>query len=618
MHISRPYRGIHFIFVFILLWGAAVWAAQPAPGIYKVGDTTVTCLAQDAQLTTCPVPAQSLASAHKLFEEGVRLEHQGRYDVALRRFEAAAQQVPESVEFSTAREIVRQRLVFDHIEKGNAQIAGGHAIEAEAEYQTALSIDPDNTFARERLEEAMPVPATAPRQPVEIVEDSGLLEIKPKAGVQDFHLRGDSRDVLTKVAGAFGVTVIFEDNVRSRPVRFDIEQVDFYTAMQTVSDLTRTFWTPMDAQQVYIAPENPENHRLYDRMVYRTFYMPGTPLAEMTDVVTTLKTIFDLRFVNLQVQSATISVRAPQRSMDSVTQLIESLSYGRPQVVLDVQVIEISRAYTRNLGLDGSPQFNLFNIPAGALAGLLGANSQDLINQLIAGGGINQAGNTTLAALLAQLQSQQSSLFSQPLATFGGGKTLFGVALPATSFNFAVSDSDVRSLQRSTLRAASGDTATMKIGSRYPILNSSFAPIFNSASISRLIGNNSFRAPFPSFNFEDLGLLVKAKPSIHEGGDVTMELEMELKALGTQSFNGVPVISNRQYKGTIRVQDGEPAVLVGMVTSSEQKSYHGVPGVGQLPLLRELTSGSSHEHEEDCVVGNRDVDARQRGRGAEG
>ena len=70
--------------------------------------------------------------------------------------------------------------------------------------------------------------------------------------------------------------------------------------------------------------------------------------------------------------------------------------------------------------------FNLYNIPAVALAGLGGQSIQSLINQLISSGGINQAGSTALSGLLAQLRGQQNSIFSQPLATFGGGLTFLG------------------------------------------------------------------------------------------------------------------------------------------------------------------------------------------------
>jgi len=247
---------------------------------------------------------------------------------------------------------------------------------------------------------------------------------------------------------------------------------------------------------------------------------------------------------------------------------------------------------TRNMGVHIPNQFNLFNIPAGALAALGGQNIQDLINQLIASGGINQANNQAISALLAQLQGQQSSIFSQPLATFGGGKTLTGVSFDTLSAQLSLNQSWIQTLDHATLRASQGTDATFRMGSRFPILNASFAPVFNNAAISRVIQNNSFQAAFPSFNYEDLGLTIKAKPAI-SANDVGLQMEINLRSLSGASINGVPVIGNREYKGTITLADGEPAVIAGQVSHSETMALSGIPGMGQVPGLNKVTTTNS-------------------------
>src|SRR6266852_9215670 len=119
--------------------------------------------------------------------------------------------------------------------------------------------------------------------------------------------------------------------------------------------------------------------------------------------------------------------------------------------------------------------FQLFNIPAGALAALAGQNIQDLINQLISSGGINQASSQALSGLLGQLSGQQSSIFSNPLATFGGGLTLSGLSLGTASAQLSLNESTVKMLEHATLRVSQGNDAKLLVGSRYPILNASFA-----------------------------------------------------------------------------------------------------------------------------------------------
>jgi type II secretory pathway component GspD/PulD (secretin) len=270
--------------------------------------------------------------------------------------------------------------------------------------------------------------------------------------------------------------------------------------------------------------------------------------------------------------------------------------------MLDVYVYQVSYNLTRNLGLHIPYQFNLFNIPAGALAALGGQNIQDLINQLISGGGINQANSQSVSALLAQLQSQQNSIFSQPLATFGGGKTLTGVSLDQLSAEFSLNQGWVKTLDHASLRAGQATDATFRLGSRFPVLNATFAPIFNTAAISSVLQNNSFQAAFPSVNYEDLGLTIKAKPAISPANEVGLQLEINLRALTGESVNGVPVIGNREYKGSISLLDGEPAVVAGQVTRSETLSMSGIPGLGQVPGLNKITTSNTKQHQEDELL----------------
>jgi Flp pilus assembly secretin CpaC len=270
--------------------------------------------------------------------------------------------------------------------------------------------------------------------------------------------------------------------------------------------------------------------------------------------------------------------------------------------MFDLKVFEVSHTYMRTIGLHVPDNFNLFNIPAAALLALGGQNIQSLINQLIASGGINQAGNQTLSALLAQLQGQQNSIFSQPLATFGGGLTLMGLSLDQLSATLSMNESSIRQLDHVQLLASQDKDATFKLGERYPILNASFAPIYNNSAIASVIGNSSYTAPFPSVNYEDIGLTLKAKPSIHDNSDVAVELEIEIRTLGSSITNGIPDILNREYKGGILLKPGEQAVVVGMVTQSDSRTISGLPLFSTIPGFGLFTSQHSKQEENDELL----------------
>jgi type II secretory pathway component GspD/PulD (secretin) len=330
--------------------------------------------------------------------------------------------------------------------------------------------------------------------------------------------------------------------------------------------------------------------------------VPGasTP-QEATELVTSLRNICDFQKIS-PGQSGTVEVRAPQATLRACTTLLQQLTGERPQVSLEIEVYQISHDLTRNIGVHIPDTFNLYNIPVAALAALGGQSIQSLVNQLISSGGINAAGSSGLSGLLAQLQSQPNSIFSQPLATFGNGLTFSGLSLDQLAAALSLNESWSRALSRVTLRAGQGKEATFHVGERYPILNASYAPIYNSPQISQVLGNQSYVPPFPSVSYEDLGLNLKATTVINGNSEVSLKLELQVRSLTGDSSNGVPVIANREYQGSIRLQDGEPAVVAGEITSSDTRSMSGIPGLGAIPGLNQAMVSNSLTTENDELL----------------
>lgn len=535
----------------------------------------------------------------------MKLQKEKQLDSALEEFERAANLVPQDLQYATLRELVRQQLVSEHLDRGNAALANGQQIEALGEFRNALHFDPSNDFARQRVNDAMERTGDGARSAPRIVEQSEEIRVVPNDNLQSFHFRGDSRQLLTQVAGAYGIAVTVDDSVVSRRIRFDVDDVGFYLAMQLAGAVTKTFWSPLQAKEILIAADSTENHRLYDRMGLRTFYLPGVGTQqELQDIVNVLRTVFEIKYVTSSAQQGTITVRAPQNVLNPATTFLEGLGSSDPEVMLDVRIYEVSHTLMHSFGIQAPNQFNLFNIPIGALGLTLagGQSIQDLINQLIAGGGINQANSTGVAALLAQLTGANSSIFSQPLATFGGGITLFGVSLGTLGAQLSRNESQLQSLEHLTIRAQQGKDATVNLGTRYPIINASFAPIFNTPAISQAIANNSFIAPVPSFTYEDLGVNMKVKPAVHGDTDVSLTIEIKVRSLTGASTNGVPVIGNREYSGSINVKNDQSAVVAGTISRTEQRSLSGIPGIGQVPALNRATATNTSEKDENEML----------------
>src|SRR5580658_26885 len=588
-------------------------AAMPALPAFAANDATI-----DTPIISCgngiPVGVdwapteKDEKEARNSYAHGLKLEGQDRLEEALAQFDNASRLEPQDLAFLSAQEHTRSQLVYQHTERGEALLADAQRNPAVAEFRAALKLDPDNAYVEERLTEALYDPAASRLGGVSamLADQSSEIELQPKAEHATFHYRGDVRGLFNELASDYGISVQFDDSVPAKTVRFYVDDVDFYTALHLANRVSKTMWTPLDAHEVLIAVDNAENHKQFDRMSLATFSVPGasTP-QEITELVTALKNVCEFQKIS-SGQGGTLEVRAPQSTLKACTKLMGQLTSARPQVALDVEVYQISHNFTREIGLHVPNTFNVYNIPvaavAAAIAALGGQNIQSLANQLISSGGINSAGSSALSGLLAQLQSQTSGIFSQPLATFGNGLSFSGVSLDHLTTVLSLNESWARSLSHVTMRASDGNEATFHLGERYPILNASYAPIYNSSAISAVLGNQSYVPPFPSVSYEDLGLMLKAKPVINGDGAVSMSIELQVRSLTGQSANGVPVIANEEYKGSIRLRDGEPAVVAGEITTNDQLSMAGIPGIAAIPGLNQAVSDNTKTKEEDELL----------------
>ena len=567
---------------------AATLIVSPALADVLAPTPPLTCHSGVPGGVNCIVSKKDIKDAEQAFKRGVKLHNHQQFEKALAQFDEAVQLVPQNRDYLSAREMLKARMVFDHIQRGNALLSHDARIQATGEFRAALDLDPENRFALSRLQEsagssAVPPVFTAVDTPW---IDSQEIRLEPTEDLATFHFSGDVRSLFTQLGAAYKINVQFDDSAPNRQVRFQVDNVDFFTALRLACRVSKTMWAALDAHQMLIASDTVENHKQYDRMSLQTFTLPDhSSPQEITEVVNTIRQLFDLKNVSAGQTADTLEVRGPQRAVEACARLLQHLNNPKPQVMVDVRVFQISHMLTRNIGVHIPNTFNMYNIPAAALVGLGGQNLQNLINQLIASGGINQAGSSSLAGLLSQLTGQQNSIFSQPLATFGGGLTFMGLSLDQFAAQLSVNESWVRSLDDISMRAGQGTDASFHLGERFPILNASYAPIYNSPQISQVLGNQSYVPPFPSVSYEDLGLSLKAKPTVHGDGTITLQLELQVRSLTGQADNEVPVISNREYKGVVTLKDGEPTFLAGEVSDSDVKSMSGLPGFGLIPLL---------------------------------
>lgn len=386
------------------------------------------------------------------------------------------------------------------------------------------------------------------------------LQPPPKLAVtgarHDFHLRGEEKNIFDTVTKAYGVGLVFDPLFQPQPdVQFDIQGADFKMAMTALTAATNTFIFPISTRAIFVASDTLQKREEYEPQVSASIPLPNTTdPKEVTEAANAVRIIFDLRHVSFDAGSRSVIIRDRLSRARSAQALLESLIRPRAQVALEVQILTLDDQSTLHYGLSLPTSFPLVNLG--------GLNSRQIITSI----------------------PQNFVNF----LTFGGGATLFGIGLADAQAFAMASKSWTRNIYDTTVVVSSGETADIHIGDKYPIATSLYTGASQLAS--------PLYAPAPEIQQVDLGVVLKLKPQLHANGDVSLDVQAQYQALGTLTFNTVPEILDREFKGSVRLHVGQWAVLAGLDTQSSTESHTGLPGLSEIPGLREVLSDVNRSH----------------------
>ena len=141
----------------------------------------------------------------------------------------------------SAWELTKSQLAFQHTDRGDALLTKGQKDQAALEFKDALKLDPDDTYTKQRLADALPDPANSSLSGLSLkLAESTEIRVEPKSELATFHYEGDVRGLFTELTTAYGVTAEFDDSVTARRVRFYVDDVDFFTALNLACKVSKT------------------------------------------------------------------------------------------------------------------------------------------------------------------------------------------------------------------------------------------------------------------------------------------------------------------------------------------------------------------------------------------
>jgi general secretion pathway protein D len=547
---------------------------------------------------TAAAPAASKKDqkmAAEEFKRAMDLRKDGKIEEALLAATDATQLVPANQEYLLLREMIRQQIVSGYLNEGNRLASTGKNDAAAEQFKEALSRDPENTYAQQRLHD---VSGTAENPDkarlMQLLAGVNNVDLQPAAGKRSIHAGPDMRSVYTQIGNAFGVFFNFDQSVTNRQIRIDLDNVDFYTVTSFLGRITKTFWAPVSAREAIVANDTQDMRAAYERMAVRTFYVGNVVNpTELNDLVNMMRTIFEMKFVTVEPGHNTITVRAPRTQVEMVASFLESVMDVKPEMVLVVNEFEFDADKARAYGMDLPTDFTVFNIPS-EIRRVLGNDAAAVIAQLQQNGTIDPSKISP-----SELANLQGSPLLQPFIFFGKGLFgLTGVVVPRISAHLSETTSSTANLEHLNLRAEDGEAATFRVGDRFPIVTSNFTATSLNARGQISTGST------PQFQYVDLGLTLKTTPHYHSDGAIRLDFDLQVQGLGALTFNDVPELTLRSFQGNITVREGEPSVIAGMITDQEQKATSGYPGIGQIPGVNWVTNKNTSDraHNEIIVV----------------
>jgi general secretion pathway protein D len=571
-----------------------------------------------ASLGASSAHAQSAGAWDK---RGQKAEAREDFDAAFEAFRQAHLKKPADLRYKTAYERVRFQAANMHVDRGRVLRQSGDADGAINEFARALQIDPGSQVAAQELQvtekpqaSAVPPPGTveggvgeppvggaavggaspgrvlvpglgeqSPHQREvqrEIESMDGPVALQP---VSDdpitLNMEQDTKVVYQAICKAAGLNVIFDPEYVAKRIPVNLNSVSLPDALHIVEVLSGTFWKPVTSNTIFVAQNSRAKRTDLDDLAVQTFYLTNVSQQnDANEIMVAIRNLMDpgLKIYLVASQNALV-IRATPDELVLAEKLINDLDRTRPEVVVDVAELEVSRQLERDIGITLPTSFGL--TPQYSNANITTSST----------------GTTTTTTTGTSSTTSTSGITLNTLGNLNA--TNFAVSISGGTVNALLSDSDTRILQNPRIRATDGQHASLKIGSKIPVATGSYSA--GTAITTASLGVQT------QFTYLDVGVNIDMTPTVHYDREISLKLKVEVSAQnGSVTISGVtePIISQRVADQIIQLKDGEPALMAGLVQVQDTKNVSGTPGLGELPILKYFFASTDKTQQTDDIV----------------
>ncbi len=524
-------------------------------------------------VTLAAVMAAGCATG-RAFARGEAAGRAGDWEAAVGFYRQALDDDPDRPDYKIALERARVAAAAMFTERGRQFEEAGQLEEALRAYQKAMEFEPSNRqlgakaatidrTLRDRIEAATPPPdierlrQQAARRTVEPI----LSPTNPEPLIVNF-VNTSLRDILTFIGNYTGINVTFDRDLQDRSVTVRMEGVSLEQALQQIMLSNGLFYRVLNERTIIVAADQTQKRQQYEEQVIRTFFISHADASELNQLLTALIRVAGMAIqpqISFNKTTNTITIRATAPVMQIAEKIIEANDKPRAEVMVDVQILEVSRERTKAYGLD------------------LGSYS------------------AALAFSPESAPSDTAKPFNLNTISRGISTADFYLSVPSAVVRFLESDSQTKVLAKPNLRGSEGQKLELNLGEDVPVPSTTFTP---------LAGGGSNVNPLTSYGYRTIGIIVSMTPRVTYDGDIILEITVENSARGQDSNiagQNLPSFFSRKVSTKLRLRDGESNLLAGLLREDERKSLTGFPGILRLPIVKQLFSNN------DSVIKQTDI-----------
>lgn len=544
-------------------------------------------------------------AAEREFREGKALLGEGKIELGLAKLEDASKHDPESHEYRSSFFRSRDLALTQLLAQADGLRGKGQLEEAEAIYQRILGIDANHA----RAKAGMAAIAMDRRHKVITAEAEALLKKNDLEAAQnklrpvlqenpnyrdavtlqrsmDERIARDAismpvlkaslkkpitlefrdanlKSVFEVISRSAGVNFIFDKDVRpDLKATIFVKNTSIEDAIKLLLVTNQLDKKALNDSTVLVYPNTPAKNKDYQDLMVKSFYLANTDAKQALSLIKVMvktKDVFIDEKLNLLV------MRDSPEAIRLAEKLLANLDLAEPEVMLEVEVLEVSSKRLMELGINWPNRFSVLSPQ------LPNSTSSTVGSSLVV-----TTGTANLPLTLDSLRHLPSA--SQ-------------IGIPNPVLNLRKEDGDTNVLANPRIRVKNREKAKIHIGDRLPVITTtSTANVGVAESVSYL----------------DVGLKLDVEPNIYLEDDVSIKVGLEVSnVVGTiKSASGTTAyqIGTRNANTVLRLKDGETQVLAGLINDEDRKSANKVPGLGDLPLLGRLFSSHLGETNKNEIV----------------